>query len=267
MGRLTKVGFIPDTHAPFHDARAFATVVAALRGWGVEHLFILGDFVDCYTASEYDKSPARINTLETEIDCANELLDELDSIKTLVRRVYIEGNHEYRLHRLLMGPASSLFGLVAMRDLLRLKDRGYEWVDYRTHTTCGKVIVTHDVGPAGKSALFQSMSAVQHPIVIGHTHRMGTHYEGSALGDRHVAASFGWLGDPEQIDYQAKVKAKRDWQTGFGIGYLEPTGAVHLQAIPILTKGGYRCVVEGVLYSDKGPHVAIGEAQPKKRTG
>src|SRR5262249_3526524 len=209
--------------------KAFATCVNALRGWGVEHLFILGDFVDCYTASEYDKSPARINTLEREIDCANELLDELDSISTLSRKVYIEGNHEFRLHRLLMGPASALFGLVAMRDLLKLGDRGWTWVDYRKHTTCGKGIVTHEVGPAGKSALFQSIAAVQHPIIIGHTHRAGLHYEGSALGERHVAASFGWLGDADQIDYQAQVKARRDWQLGFGVGYLEPSGAVHLQ--------------------------------------
>jgi UDP-2,3-diacylglucosamine pyrophosphatase LpxH len=260
MAKLTKVGFLPDTHSPFHDAKAFATAVNALRGWGVEQLYILGDFVDCLTISEYERSPARINTLDREIEVANELLDELDSIKTLQKKVFIEGNHEFRLHRLLMRPpASALFGLVAMRDLLKLNDRGWSWVPYRTHTMVGKAVVTHDVGPAGKSALFQTMSAVQHPIIIGHTHRAGLHFEGTALGERHVAASFGWLGDAEQVDYMHQVKARRDWQLGLGVGYLEPTGAIHLQVIPILTKGTYRCVLEGVVYSPAGPHVAVPE--------
>ena len=62
------------------------------------------------------------------------------------------------------------------------------------------------------------MADVQDNIVIGHTHRMGIHYERTVLGVPHVAANFGWLGDPKQIDYLSRAKAMREWMHGFGIG-------------------------------------------------
>jgi hypothetical protein len=57
---------------------------------------------------------------------------------------------------------------------------------------------------------------------------------------------FGWLGNVDEVDYMHRVKAKKEWSLGFGIGYLDKsTGVVYVQPVPIVN---YTAVVEGVLY-------------------
>ena len=81
--------------------------------------------------------------------------------------------------------------------------------------------------------------------LTGNTHRMSVAYEGNAEGESHVGAMFGWLGDVRSIDYLHQVQALRGWQIGFGAGWVEPSGVMHLAPIPIVN---YSCVLEGKLY-------------------
>lgn len=267
MGKLTKVAFIPDVHVPYEDKKAVTTAINAIAGFGPEILVTLGDTADFYSVSFHDKSPSRTRLLEEEITAVNEFFSRLDAIKGVRRKIAIMGNHEYRLERYIMGKAQELFGLVAVRDLLKLKERGWEYVPYKEHIYIGKILCTHDLGPTGPNAPQQHLAAAGHSIVFGHTHRAASFYAGTVLGERRVAMSFGWLGDPQHIDYMHTAKAK-DWAHGFGIGYLEPGGAMHMQVVPILSNGGqYRCVVEGVMYSPAGPHVAVPDATPKRKAG
>jgi hypothetical protein len=138
--------------------------------------------------------------------------------------------------------------MVQLQDKLRLKERGWMFTPYRKEIRIGKVHITHDVGYAGVNAVRQSRARFEGNAVIGHVHRMNILYEGNAAGETHVGACFGWLGDRDSlaVDYASTVQKARDWTLGFGIGFEEPNGTTHLQAIPIIAG---RCVVSGKLYT------------------
>ena len=122
----------------------------------------------------------------------------------------------------------------------------HEHVDHE-YTRIGKLFVTHDVGAAGKYAVYQTLATYEHSIVTGHTHRLAYIVEGNAIGEYKVATQFGWLGDVDQVDYLHRAKAKKDWALGFGVGRLDPaTGYVYLSPVPIVNG---TCVVEGRLYT------------------
>jgi hypothetical protein len=131
--------------------------------------------------------------------------------------------------------------------LFRLKARGWQYVPYKQHTRIGKLYATHDVGVAGRYSAYRAMEAFEHSVVTGHSHRLSYVVEGNATGEYKVSATFGWLGDVNQIDYMTRVKATKDWALGFGIGYRHKrTGVVYLTPVPIVNN---TCVIEGKLYN------------------
>lgn len=242
--RLQRWAFIPDTHRPWHSVKAVAVMMKALRWWKPDGLVIMGDYLDCLAVSFHDKNPGRKNQLEGEIEDANAGLDELDTLGATYKH-FICGNHEARLERYIAQKCPELFGLLRLPDMLRLTERGWRWTPYKRHLKLGKLHLSHDFGSAGGTAHGKAINDVLGNAAIGHTHHLGVTYAGSATGESHVGAAFGWLGDVSEIDYMHQAKALRTWHLGFGTGYMEEDGAVHLQAVPIV-RG--RCVVEGRLF-------------------
>ena len=240
---LARVLFIPDVHRPYHDKRAWATMIKAAKLFRPDKIVVLGDYGDCYAASSFVKDPRRKNDLKWEAEDCNVGLDELDALEA-THKIFIAGNHEDRLERYLSSAAPSLIGVTSIPELYRLAERGWHYTPYKRSTRLGKVRLTHDTGTAGINAHRQSVDAFQASCIIGHTHRMEMSYKGNADGKPTVGAMFGWLGDFDQIDYMQAVKARRDWVHGFGIGFEEPNGVIHLQCVPIIEG---RCVMHGQL--------------------
>lgn len=202
-----------------------------------------GDFWDCYAISAHSKDPNRKTQVEQELAAVSECLDQLDACG-FERKVYVEGNHEFRLPRQLQEKMPQLYNVVTVPKMLELKRRGWEWVSYMNDTTIGKLYTTHCVG--NSSNALKAFADYQDNVVTDHNHAIDLHVRGNAKGVPHVSATFGWLGDIEKVDYLHKVKARKNWSLGFGVGYLEPhTGHIHLQPVPLVA---YRVVVEGRLF-------------------
>lgn len=237
--------FIPDTHSPYLDNRAFNLTLQVARAITPSRCVILGDFQDCATISTHSKDPSRLHNFKVELATTSKLLDRLDAVG-FKQKVYIEGNHEYRLIRYLQDKAPELIGLgVDMPSLLKLESRGWEWVPYKTTYQIGHLNVTHNVGSgSGPLAAKKAREIVEGNIIIGHNHAMATYYSGNAKGKTRIGASFGWLGDKSRVDYMHRLEVDRNWQLGFGLGY-EVAGVFHIQAVPIID---YTCVVNGELY-------------------
>lgn len=240
-GATERILFVPDTHAPFVDERAWSTMIAAARTWRPHRVFVLGDMADFYAVSDHDKSPGRRQNLKWEVAETNKRLDELDTLGA-VHKHFISGNHENRLQRHLAKHAPALFDMFDIPSLFRLSDRRWTFTDYGDSYKLGHLYVTHDEDNAGPYAHIRARSTFGANAVIGHTHRMAISYQGNAAGKSHVGAMFGWLGDLGAIDYAKRVKSQQ-WQHGFGIGHMFPSGDVHLRCIPIVNG---TCVVEGV---------------------
>jgi predicted phosphodiesterase len=240
---LARVLFIPDTHRPYHDKRAWQVMLKAARVFQPDKIVVLGDFADFYAVSHFTKDPRRKNDLQWEADDVNEGLDELDALDA-THKIYIAGNHEDRLEKYLSLAAPALIGVTSVPELFRLNERGWYYTPYKRSTRLGKLRLTHDTGSAGINAHRSSMDAFQASVIIGHTHRMEMSFKGNADGHPTVGAMFGWLGDFDQVDYMQAVQARRSWVHGFGIGYEEPNGVIHLQPVPIINEA---CVVAGQL--------------------
>jgi len=236
---------VPDCHIPYEDARAFELLLAVGKALKPTHLICIGDFVDFYAVSAHSKDPTRASQLTTELRAAEARLDQLDALGA-THKTYIAGNHEDRLQRYLQDKAPELFDLIRVPDLLRLTARGWDYVPYRQHTKLGKLHFTHDVGVAGRTAVYRCLDTYQHSNITGHTHRLGYIVEGNALGEFKLSAQFGWLGDADRVDYLQRAKVLKDWALGFGVGYYHrTTGYVYVTPVPIVN---YTCVVNGRLY-------------------
>lgn len=243
-GALEPVVIVPDLHAPYHSKPGWNLLLQVARALRPKHLVVIGDFADFYGVSAHDKDPTRANRMDEELDAANAMLDELDALGA-TDKLYIEGNHEDRLRRYLM-KSPALHNVVSTERLLNLTARGWEFVPYKRHTARGAVHFTHDVGACGRNAVFRALDTYQHSVVTGHTHRMQYVVEGTAVGECKVSAMFGWLGDVEQVDYMNLASARKNWATGFGVGYLDPSsGFVYLVPVPIVAE---TCMVNGTLY-------------------
>jgi hypothetical protein len=217
-------------------------MIRAAKFFKPHHTIVLGDFADFYAVSSHSRSPARTGNLEEEIDDVNAGLDELDQLGG--NRYFVAGNHEDRLERYLTTQAPALFHMVKVERLFRLKQRGWSYTSYGDSMKIGRLHVTHDCGNAGPYAHIKAQAAYEGNAVIGHTHRMASVFTGTADGKSHVGMSFGWLGDANAVDYLHRIQVRRAWQLGFGIGYMEENGTVHLQQVPIVN---YTAVLNGTL--------------------
>lgn len=217
---MLKVMATGDWHCPYHDDLAMETFFAAVEKVRPDVVVLLGDQVDCFTLSTFDKSPDRLHSFSDEIRVTNSLLDRLEAYGCKVH--FIEGNHEFRLQRYMARKAPELWGLVGMPELLKLEQRGWTWHKYRGEALrIGKMSFKHDVGKCGKYAAFHSLEQYGGNITFGHTHRGGTVYQGTSKGSQRVALNTGWLGDVEAVDYQHIEIARTYYQHGFGLVYVD----------------------------------------------
>ena len=235
-----------DTHAPYHDKRAFALMLKVARKLKPHTIIANGDIADFYAVSSHSKDPERgLRFLEEVRQVNRDILDPLDKLGAQ-KKILTLGNHEDRLRRYLQDKAPEFSGVVTIPQLFNLDARGWELVPYKSDVRVGKLNITHDVGSAGRYNVFKCLDTYQGNILTGHTHRFSYVVEGNAKGEHMVSAQLGWLGDSSTIDYMASVNVKRNWSLGFGVGYLDTeTECVHITPVPIVE---YRCVVEGVLY-------------------
>lgn len=225
---------VPDAHRPYHSKVWWDLLMQVGRFIKPKHIIVIGDFADFYSCSSHLKDPRRVNTLEDELADVDKGLNDLDSLGA-TNKIFVEGNHEDRLWRHIMEHSPSLAGVVTTRRLLKLDERGWQFVPYKRHTSLGAVHYTHDVGASGRNAAFRVLDTYQHSSVTGHAHRMQYIVEGNAVGEVKLSAMFGWGGDVDQVDYMHLAAAKKNWCLGLGVGYFDPSnGYTYLVPVPVV---------------------------------
>jgi len=244
---LKRILIVPDTHAPYHDKKAWALVLKVAYALKWDKIICLGDFFDCYAVSSYRKNPSREASLQRELNTAMAVMAELSAVPC-EEKVFFEGNHEFRFPRYLSDKAPELYEMLWENgDPFGLKAGGWTVVPYMKDRRIGQINITHDVGKAGPNALRSAMHDYMDNVIIGHTHMMQFFIEGNAKGVPHVGASFGWLGDVNRIDYKHLMKSRKDFVLGFGYAHLRPSnGCVYIHPVPIVK---YSCIIEGKLFT------------------
>lgn len=176
-----------DTHVGYEDERAVRIVHAIGRDAQPTFLVHMGDLLDCYHISRYDKDPRRRDNLQTEIDAARVHLAQARRAMPNSRFIFLEGNHEDRLRRTLWnleGPAAQLAKLTEFQNamtwpaLLGLDELHIEFVPHAEqtrHSFLPKFLLKHGTVVRGKSAYTAhgEWSKYGKSGASGHTHRLG----------------------------------------------------------------------------------------------
>lgn len=231
-GNPDKILIVPDVHSPYVDYVAWRAMMGFARQWRPTTIKVLGDFADFYSVSFFDKDPKRASNLLEECKVANALLDELDDLGAQ-RKLFCEGNHEARASRYIRQRAPALEGAVTLDGLFGFQRRGWLFLPYGELARVGNLHIAHDVGKSGANAAAQAAVTVGHSICTGHTHRASLTYFGTALGERYVSATAGWLGDVAAADY-ANTTVKATWQHAFATATMDEVGDFALQIHPIV---------------------------------
>lgn len=192
--------------------------------------------------------------LQDEVQDVKKGLDELDRLFPKAQKVFIEGNHEFRLERYLMDKAPALFGVTSTEHLLDINRRPrWKFVPYgpnQCHKVLGsKLNVRHE--PIARTAELTARKAMA-SITYGHIHRIQSSYAVGMDGTQHVAFSCGWLGDKKQDKVFSYVKSHHDWQLGFGLVWVDDrNGYFYHQVVQIMDD--YSCVVNGKKFHIRRP--------------
>lgn len=230
----TKVVFVSDIHAPFHDPQAIKACLSFIKWYQPEIVVFMGDVIDFYAISSFSKDPQRALGLQDEIDATVETLTRFRKMAPKAKMILLRGNHEYRLQKYLWTRAAELSGLrdLTVPHLLKLDELKIEY------NKDGKMVINKTIIKHGnivrKFASYSAKGEFENCGISGvsaHTHRMGVYFH------THEGGLFVWMEcgclcnlNPEYME--GKVA---NWQHGFGIGfYKSNSDRFHLDFIPIV---------------------------------
>lgn len=253
---LQKILLIPDSHHPLHNRAAWELMMRVAERWRPDIILLLGDFLDFESLSMHAKSDLDgEGSALKETEEANASLDRLDALGAKTK-ILVSGNHEHRLKRVIARMAPALDGAVSVPGLLRLAERGWEWVDYQEVRTLGQLNITHDTGSAGMYAHVSAQLKIGGNVAIGHAHLLGMAFRGG-----YVGACFGHLTSKKATRYMSPAHVRHFHQLGFGTGSMAEDGKVWLQPHPIFQDRGhgYRVVFQDQLFQLKSEHEDHGE--------
>ena len=228
-----------DIQIPFEDKRVLKLVTDFVIELQPDGVILNGDITDCYSISDFDKSPLNQATLEKEIAGAGRLMGKLEKIG---KKLWLGGNHEDRLRRHVwknpklirdLDPDSRerLVAALDFPEVFGLGEYGFEWRPYGATYSLGKLLVTHGsiVSRHSGQTARAHLDKYGTSVLIGHTHRGGTYYKRDMKGV-HVAVENYCLCrlDPEYVQ-------NPNWMQGFSVVHVdEKTGFFNITAIPIL---------------------------------
>lgn len=200
---------IPDCHIEDEDRQAYKAaleVISSLQG--LKQIFLLGDYADFYGVMMHRKHPAKAFTLiKDEIEVVNARLDQLDREFPGVDKIYLFGNHEWRLMNYISDKAPHLYGLFSLPSLFKLDTRkNWTYVPYGPYQYHRILNLNYAARhkPIGNSensilTIRKALCSVLH----GHTHRPSSAHAVSLFGDTFITKCPGWLGnkDAESVQY------------------------------------------------------------------
>lgn len=237
-----KIVFMTCLHIPFHDPKLLALFFVFLKYFKPDRLFILGDFLDWYQVSSFNKDPKRVGHLQEDLDKAGMILDELANFVSKIE--FLDGNHEYRLTRYLRNNPE-FYGLrcLSVPALLNLGKRGIKHHEYMDPPMKYHGFQIHHGSVVRK---WSGWTAKAHWEkfggcgIIGHSHRGGNFLK------RTSEEICGWYEnmclcqlEPEYLDFA-------DWVQGWSIAYFTKKDLFHLEQIPIIK---HEFLFQGKLFS------------------
>lgn len=230
---IQTIAVIGDTHNPFQDEQALAVVERFLGELKPNYLIYNGDISDFYQVSKFDKNPARIANLQSDLDNTKDMFARHRRLLPDTEMILTYGNHEYRWQKFLWSamPAAASLDCLTVEKLYDLDEYGIRHIDYEQGLMInGVFLILHgDIASihSGYTAkrMFEKHGGCG---VCGHCHRGGSFYKRDRFG------TWGWWEgfclcrlDPDWIQ-------NPNWVQGLNLVHFTERARFHTEQIPIL---------------------------------
>lgn len=215
---------LPDIHVPVHSRVALSAVMAFIRDVKPQRIVQLGDFVDFYSISSFNKEPERLfnfgGTIHQEVQATKVIWNELLANSEQVD--FIPGNHEQRLERLIQANIGLYdHPALELRSILEVPEKVVVH-DYNTKLRIGNTVISHgdkllNVKQAPMYLAKRVLDKYPHQnSFYGHYHCLdvyrGVTYDVYDQPTTHMSACLGHLADTKRQTYVTDPK----WCHGFG---------------------------------------------------
>tara|TARA_R110000787_G_scaffold79469_1_gene173677 strand:- start:5589 stop:6635 length:1047 start_codon:yes stop_codon:yes gene_type:complete len=215
-----------DVHFPHHDPATLSILYQITDFVDPAVVVDHGDLLDCEQISKYPKDPDHRTSMREENEMASGHLGKIHSLSPDAHHIFLEGNHENRLKRMIWGLAEDrrvgeILKLDPIRkalswpSLLGIGDLGWEFVEYPDHAVlhdrlilCHGDIVRSESGQTEKAML----SRYGRSGISGHTHRRGFYQKRDHVGSR------SWYGLGCMCEIRdASYVTLPNWSQGFAV--------------------------------------------------
>lgn len=234
-----RIVVLPDIHAPNHNVKSLRAVIQFIEHYNPTTLIQLGDLCDWDSVTTFDpRKETDIVCIEDEVESACRVLRKIESsLSPSCRKVLIGGNHEERLTKwkVKFGHEIEMRRLKKVKDwweYYRLKEHGWEWVQYGEVYKIGKLLFTHGFGNGGKNSAELHLKRFHKNIFFGHTHRFLTATWMTFDENPIMAASIGTLSN-FNLSY-LKGEPPNDWINMFATIEFMKNGKFTPHFIPII---------------------------------
>lgn len=238
-----------DTHFPNQDDDALSIVdqVCSLLRPALNLYVHMGDLQDCYRLSRFDQNPDRLESLQVEINMGRQHLARKRVLLPDTKMVYLEGNHEDRLRRVmwnLKGEAAALTALTNFQKamtwpaLLGLEELGVEFVPYMGSEQARRQFLPKWILKHGtivrKNSAYTARGEWEkygRSGSSGHTHRLGMYFHNDHNGSHcWVETGCTCILTPEYV-------SDPNWQQGCVVlTFDRETGAFQAEPVYIRNK-------------------------------
>ena len=247
---IRKAILLADTHHDHHSIESLKLVNAFLKDEKPDYLVYMGDMLDMDVVSYFAQGKPRLiegKRLKTAYDKFDE--DILSPHEKIVgkkcKKIYIMGNHEYRIQTFLDEHPEGE-GILEPENYLKLKERGWEVIPYATPKSfyqLGKLILMHGYCHPKYHASKVVTEYVRN-VIYGHVHTPQSFFHNTAADqkDFHSAHCLPCLSDTNPEWLKGKPNS---WVNGFGIVYFFPNGDFTFYPIYIVNN---RFIWNGKIY-------------------
>lgn len=207
---------IGDVHVPYHDQDALEITLEYAYKTGTKSIAILGDFLDCYQVSRFERDPSA-RSIPEELDIGKNILGEIKKALPGVKIYYKIGNHEERWDDYLKRNAPEMWEVVGMRfvDILKNQWGIDDIIADKRLVRLGRLNMIHGhelgrgisapVNPARGLFLRAKKSAIE-----WHYHQTSEHTEPTINDDVITCWSVGCM-----CDLHPKYMPYNKWNHGF----------------------------------------------------
>lgn len=245
--------FLGDTHGAGIDKRSWKAVMGdlAIIGPSVRRVVLLGDHMDCGSWLDEKHTIGYVSqtdyTVAEDEDAANQMLDQVGQALPGAQIDYLEGNHEWRIEREIVGRCKgnrreverqlSRNGPVAVMSLdkrginywskgekhMGLSVRGVIKLDELSYATHGRTTAQN-----ASKVMAKKYNA---NVKYGHTHRSDMAVVQSVKGGCHSAWNFGCLCLDNPVWNNTDCT---DWSQGYGLDVCNKRGKFLTVHVPIV---------------------------------